>query len=367
MKFFATAAKGTEGALADELREIALDRIRVNPGGVSFSGRWEDAWRACLESRIAVRVLHSLREFSCRSADDLYEGVREAAWEEHVSNATTLAVSAVGAAPGLDNTMFVAQRTKDAIVDRLRDQTGGRPSVSREDPDVAVFVRLARGRATVSLDLVGEALHRRGYREPGSPAPLKETLAAALLRMSGWDRQRPLVDPMCGSGTLAIEADLWARRVAPGLARERFGFERWASFDDSRRRRWEMIRQRARGAVRADGPPIRASDADDSSVELTRRNADRAGARLTVSRARVEGLAGTSPPGLVIANPPYGERLEADDALWRELGAALGRLPPGHRVALLLGPRVPFRPPAHAERHRVFNGPLECAFWVWDV
>lgn len=365
MKFFATAAKGTEHALREELDELKLDRLRVGPGGVSFSGRWEDAWRACLETRIALRILYPLDEFPCASERELYDGVRAVQWEEHVSVSTTLAVSAVGSAPGLDNTMFVAQRSKDAIVDRLRDQSGGRPSVDREDPDVAVFVRLARGRASVALDLAGEPLHRRGYRQPGSRAPLKESLAAALLRMARWDRSSPLCDPMCGSATLAIEADLWARSVAPGLARRRFGFERWASFDDSRRRRMSLLRERARAAERAEGPPIRALDADPEAVELARANVKRAGARVVVEPARLSELPGRAKAGLVIANPPYGERLEADPALWRELEGALAGLE-GVRVALLLGPRVPYRPPSRAERSRVYNGSLECAFWVWD-
>ena len=216
MKFFVTAARGTESALTDELREIGLERLRELRGGVQLSGRFEEAWRVCIESRIAVRVLWNISEFPCESAADLYAGVRAVEWEEHVSPDTTLAVSAVGVAPGLDNTMFVAQRTKDAIVDRIRDDMGARPSVDREDPDISVFVRLARGRATVSFDLAGESLHRRGYREPGAVAPLKETLAAALLRLSGWDRESPLVDPMCGSGTLAIEADLLGTQRCAG-------------------------------------------------------------------------------------------------------------------------------------------------------
>jgi len=367
MKFFATAAKGTERALADELAELSMERLRVQPGGVSFSGRWEAAWRACLHSRIAVRILHPVADTRCRGERDLYDAVRDVEWEEHVSAHTTLAVSAVGTAPGLDNTMFVAQRTKDAIVDRLRDLSGQRPSVSREDPDVAIFVRLARGRVSISLDLAGHALHRRGYREPGSLATLKESLAAALVRMSGWDRRRPLLDPMCGSATLAIEGELWARGVAPGLSRDRFGFERWASFDDSRRRRMARLRDDARSREQAEGPRVLASDVDSAAVELARRNVQRAGAHVAVQRASITELCGTTPPGLVIANPPYGERLEASAGLLRELQCALGRLPEGHRVALLLGPRTALEPPGHAVRHRVFNGPLDCSLWVWDV
>jgi 23S rRNA (guanine2445-N2)-methyltransferase len=367
MKFFATTAKGTEDALADELRELGIARQRRVRGGVSFGGRFEDAWRVCLASRIAVRVLLTLQDAPCRSSEDLYRVAREIAWERHVSPETTISVSAVGNAPGLDNTMFVAQRTKDAVVDVLRERVGARPSVSRDDPDVAIFVRLARGRVGISLDLAGESLHRRGFREESGPAPLKETLAAALLRLSGWDRARPLVDPMCGSATLAIEADHWARGVAPGMFRQRLGFERWASFERGFAKRLRILRERLAAAALAQGPPILATDADPEAIRRAARAVARADAQVELRIARMAALAGTDPPGLVILNPPYGERLAQDTQLSEEISEALGRLPRGHRVALLGGPRSGFRAPDSARRFALMNGPLECAFFVWDV
>ncbi|GMV12420.1 MAG: RNA methyltransferase [Polyangiaceae bacterium] len=367
MKFFVTAPMGVERALSDELSELDVGRVRGVVGGVELSGRWEDAYRVCLESRIALRVLFPLADAPCRSERDLYDAAREIAWEKHLTPDTTLAVSAVGTAPGLDNTMFLAMRTKDAVADRLRALVGARPSVDRRDPDVSIFVRLARGRVTIALDLVGESLHRRGYREPGSTAPLKETLAAALLRMSGWDRRRPLVDPMCGSGTLPIEADLWARGVAPGLSRARFGFERWASFDPSLEKRLGVLKARARARVKDSGPRVSGFDRDPDAVALARRNAKRASAHVELARAELGSLRSTSPPGLVIVNPPYGERLAAGRSLYAELGEVLGRLGPGHRVAVLLGPDTPFRTPPGAERHRLKNGDLSCVLAVWDV
>lgn len=367
MKFFVTAAMGVERALAEELSELGVGRVRAVVGGVELSGRWEDAYRVCLESRIALRVLFPLADAPCSGERDLYDAAREIAWEKHLTPDSTLAVSAVGTGPGLDNTMFVAVRTKDAVVDRLRGLTGARPSVDRRDPDVSVFVRLARGRVTIALDLVGESLHRRGYREPGSSAPLKETLAAALLRLSGWDRRRPLADPMCGSGTLPIEADLWARGVAPGLSRERFGFERWASFDPSLEKRLGVLKARARARVKASGPQVSGFDHDAEALSLARRNAKRASAHVQLARAELASFGGTSPPGLVIVNPPYGERLAAGRSLYAELAQVLGSLPPGHRVAILLGPDTPFRTPPGAERHRLKNGDLSCVLAVWDV
>lgn len=367
MKFFVTAPLGVERALSDELAELDVGRVRAVVGGVELSGRWEGAFRVCLESRLALRVLHPLAEAPCTGERDLYELAHELVWEKFLTPETTLAVSAVGTAPGLDNTMFVAQRTKDAIVDRLRSATGSRPSVDRKDPDVSVFVRLARGRVSIALDLVGESLHRRGYREPGSSAPLKETLAAALLRLSGWDRRSPLSDPMCGSGTLPIEAELWARDVAPGLSRERFGFERWASFDAALEKRLGVLRERARARVKQHGPRVSGLDRDPAAIALARRNAKRAGARVELACAELSSFGGTTPAGLVITNPPYGARLDADAGLYSELGRVLAALPPGHRIAVLLGPDTPFRIPPGAVRHKLRNGDLPCVLAVWDT
>ena len=374
MRFFATAAAGTEPALADELREIGIRAPRPERGGVAFEGSFVPAMQVCLWSRVAVRVLMELAEFEAPDGDALYTGVEGIDWSEWLDPGRTLAVSAVSRESALAHTLFVAQRTKDGIVDRLRRRFGARPDVDRDDPDVAVFVRLFRDRASVHLDLAGESLHRRGWREPGASAPLKESLAAALLRLGRWDRNRPLVDPFCGSGTIAIEADGWARNVAPGLSRKRFGFERWASF--SQAEELADLRAEARGAALPDGPPIFAFDADAGASEQTRRNVERAGARVTVRRQRVVELKlgslglvpGRGKPGAhIFSNPPYGERLEAGHTLWEELDTAVERLPQGTRVSLLLVERPPISLPKRIERVHVFNGRIECVLASWDV
>jgi putative N6-adenine-specific DNA methylase len=248
--------------------------------------------------------------------------------------------------------------------------------VDRDDPDVQIFVRLVRDVASVHLDLAGEALHRRGWREPGARAPLKESLAAAMLRLAKWDRERPLFDPMCGSGTIAIEADHLARNVAPGLLRKRFGIERWASFDDSLKKTLAALRDEARAAVRSDGPTILAFDADPQAVDQAQRNAERAGARIDVRQLRLNqvrpgalGLvpARNRPAAHLISNPPYGQRLEAGPELWAELEGLIDRLPQGTRVSLLLLERPPMRLPKRLERLTLMNGPIECRLVSWDV
>jgi 23S rRNA G2445 N2-methylase RlmL len=362
VKFFATAAQGTEPLLADELRELRLERVKPTRGGVAFSGRWEDAWRACLWSRIAVRILLPLTEYSCRGPEDLYAGARRVDWDEHLSPKTTLAVSAVGSAPGLDNTMFISQKVKDAAVDHLRDRFGARPSVDRVDPDVGVFARIGGGRASLYLDLSGDALHKRGYRSTGARAPLKETLAAALVRASGWDRERDFIDPMCGSGTIAIEADMLARRVAPNLRRPRFGFERWASFDDGHRKRMQLFREQARAGEVDAGPPVFASDMDPDAVKIALDNVQRARAHVDVARRALADHAETT-RAFVVSNPPHGERLRVDPALFVELERVFA----GSRLALLIGPRTPVKVPRTARVFEVSNGAIPCRFVIFDT
>ncbi len=314
-----------------------------------------------------MRVLISVAEFDCSDGDALYDGTRVFDWTEYLNATTTLAVSAVSRESELSHTMFIAQRVKDAVVDQLRERLGARPDVDRRDPDVALFVRLHRDRATVYLDLAGDSLHRRGYRQAVGEAPLKETLAAAMIRLAGWKGDRPFVDPMCGSGTLALEADLMARRIAPGLGRERFGFERWANFDPAAAARLSALRAQARAEALSEGPEILASDVDEQVLVQARENARRAGSRISIRAARIKELVGTEPPGLICTNPPYGERLKVKRSLWTEIARALSRLPAGHRVALLLGQDSGFRPPPGAARRRLFNGALECALVTWDL
>src|SRR5215469_6405912 len=195
MRFFATAAKGTEPALRDELRELRLPRVRADRGGVHFEGEMTDAATACLWSRVAVRVLLEVATFHAPDGGALYDGTRAVDWGAWMTPRTTMAVRATCRSSALTHSQFVAQKTKDAVVDRLRDRFGARPSVDRADPDVGVTLHLARDRATLYLDVGGAALHDRGWRTRPGPAPLRETLAAAVVRLSGWDRVRPLADP----------------------------------------------------------------------------------------------------------------------------------------------------------------------------
>jgi putative N6-adenine-specific DNA methylase len=352
--------------LAEELTEIGLRGVRADRGGVRFEGPIEDGFRACLHSRIALRILYPIARFPAPDPDALYGGVHTIPWENWISRRHTLAVRAVSKNSALRHTAYIAQKTKDAIVDRIRAREGDRPDVDKRDPDVVVFLHLADDAATVQLDLSGGSLHRRGWRRTIGRAPLKETLAAAVLRLAGWDRHRPLVDPMCGSGTLPIEADLWARSVAPGLMRERFGIERWVSHDDAERRRFRELREEARSAERAKGPVVLGSDRDPHAIAAARANARRAGSRARFRHASMHELGPTDPPAHVVANVPYGRRCD-EGAIWSELAEVLPRLR-GVRLSLLLhAPPPPRVLPRPSTIHRLWNGPIECRLMSWDL
>jgi putative N6-adenine-specific DNA methylase len=367
MELFATAARGTEVALRDELRSLRFRGVRADRGGVHFSGDLVEAGRACLESAVAVRVLCKLGEHDARNEQALYDGVRALEFAEHLTPKHTLAVSSVARDSALTHTQYIAQKTKDAIVDAQRDRTGARSSVDLESPDLRVFVHLVRDKATVYLDVSGESLHRRGWRARIGGAPLKETLAAALVRMSGWDRVRPFVDPMCGSGTLAIEADLWARDVAPNIHRKRFGFERWASYDGDASRRMKELRDEARDRVSREGPDVYGSDHDPHVVDLAQQNAGAAGSRARFEVLPITGFS-AAPGSQILTNPPYGERLESDEKLYREMCEVL-RAQHGCDVGILSGtPEI-----ERAMRIRplrsvpVWNGPIECRLLSYSI
>ena len=265
-QFFAACPRNVADLLAAELRALGIEPGREHPAGVGFEGPLEHGYLACLHSRTASRVILTLGEVAADTPEAFYAALVQMPWEDHLEPEGTLAVDTVGESPPwLRHTQFAALKVKDAIVDRFRERTGTRPSVDLERPDLRVNVRFARERAMIGIDLSGEPLHRRGYRQSGVEAPLKENLAAALLLRAGWpeiaERGGSFVDPMCGSGTLVIEAALIAARVAPGLLRRRFGFERWRGHDAlcvGPHPRCGEVRLRSRASRHASLPRLRS-------------------------------------------------------------------------------------------------------------
>ena len=331
-ELFARCASGFEAVLADELRSLGLQRVRPLKGGVSFAGSTHDAYRACLWSRVATRIQLVLARVGANDAQALYDGVRSVAWDEHVSPGATIAVHAHGQNAALRNTQFTALKVKDAVCDRLRDVRGARPDVDAANPGFAIDVSLHKDKATIYANLSGASLHRRGYREDGvqTQAPLKETLAAGMLLAAGWpdlvaraQQSQDAVgflDPMCGSGTLAIEAALVAAGIAPGLHRAKWGFEGWVQHDAAA---WAALLDEAgerRNGTDASRVRIVAGDIDQGAVDIARANAQRAGvsglvelhcAESAQAQAYLGALATLPQQGLMAVNPPYGQRLNA--------------------------------------------------------
>jgi 23S rRNA (guanine2445-N2)-methyltransferase / 23S rRNA (guanine2069-N7)-methyltransferase len=359
--FYVTAPAGTADLAAEELTACGITELKVERGGVACSGSLEQAYRACLWSRVANRVLLKIAEFP----------------------APTLAVDATSTRSAITHTQFAALKTKDAIVDQFRERTGARPSVDVESPDVRVNLHLDRDVATLAVDLSGDSLHRRGYRGAQGAAPLKENLAAAVLLRAGWqklasssgDGEIGFVDPMCGSGSLAIEAALIAGDVAPGLLRNEFGFLRWHGHDEPAWQRLLTEAAERRAAARLDRFVFRAYDRDAAAVRATLENAARAGfAKLVgAERRELEDLpAAPAPRGLVAVNPPYGERLgetEALEEVYALLGSKLKSGYVGWQAAVLTGnPPLGLELRLKAKRtHTMYNGPIECRLLRFDI
>jgi 23S rRNA G2445 N2-methylase RlmL len=335
-EFFAPAIPGTEKALCHELRDLGFKSVRLNRGGIPFMGPWEEGWRACLESRIAQRIQVLLGRFPAPNAEALYAGVQAIDWSSFITHRQTLSVSSVSRGSELTHSGFVALKTKDAIVDQVRAATRHRPDVDKDNPDVRVFLYLANNKAAVYLDLAGEPLHRRGYRISTGAAPLRETLACALLQYSGWDRKTPLIDPMCGCGTIAIEAAMWAANISPGVERERFGFERWAGFGEEQAKTMHEMRGALRAAATGQHPKIQACDIDPEAILHTTANAKKAGVRITIKERDVMDLQAGENGGSFVSNPPYGVRLEKKEGFCRDLASVVANLH-GWRVCLLAG------------------------------
>lgn len=381
LELFATAPRGAEDLLATELDELGASEVRARAGGVSFGGSLETAYRACLWSRLAGRVLVAIAELDARDGDALYASAAAIDWEAQLGPGRSLAISATGT-PGretaIDNTHFAALRVKDAIVDQLRERRGRRPNVDLDDPDLRLRLHVRGDRASLSIDLAGEGLHRRGYRVASVAAPLRENLAAAvLLRCGGVEGHAQILDPMCGSGTLLIEAAWMVGDVAPGLQRARWGLTGWAGHDPALWQRLidEAEARRAKARARGQGPRIVGYDAAPESVRAALACIEAAGLRGIVHVER-RALAAVEPPepgpGLLVCNPPWGERLGERDEL-ESLYAALGRvlrerfgewragiLTGDPSLGLALGMRA-------RRRNKLHDGPIACQILRFDL
>ncbi|MDP3815399.1 bifunctional 23S rRNA (guanine(2069)-N(7))-methyltransferase RlmK/23S rRNA (guanine(2445)-N(2))-methyltransferase RlmL [Pseudomonas sp.] len=381
-ELFLTCPKGLEGLLLEEAGNLGLEEAREHTSAIRGLADMETAYRLCLWSRLANRVLLVLKRFAVQDAESLYEGVLEVDWFEHLEPTGSLAVEFSGNGSGIDNTHFGALKVKDAIVDKLRQKDGTRPSVDKLNPDMRVHLRLDRGEAILSLDLSGHSLHQRGYRLQQGAAPLKENLAAAVLIRAGWPRIAAeggaLADPMCGVGTFLVEAAMIAADIAPNLTREQWGFSKWLGHVPAL---WKKLQSEAeqRAAEGMAKPPlwIRGYEADPRLIQPARNNIERAGLShwIKVYQGEVatfEPRPDQNQKGLVICNPPYGERL-GDEAsllyLYQNLGERLRQACLGWEAAVFtgapdLGKRMGIR--SH-KQYAFWNGALPCKLLLIKV
>ena len=362
--YFAICPRGLETLLQDELAALGATELKITHGGVHFAGDWAVCYRANLESRLATRILWHLVTAPYTREDDIYRLAVRQLWPNHFSVANTFRVVTTAIKCPLKSLDFVTLRVKDAVCDRFREDVGERPNIDTRYPDVSVHVFLTADRCTLYLDTSGQPLWQMGFRRASVDAPVKENLAAGILKLSGWQPDTPLVDPMCGSGTFLLEAVQMALDRAPGLDRH-FGFERLKKFDAAL---WTHIRNAALARVKNPAQlDIRGSDHDERAVRATRRNLEEAGFSqwVRVDTADLLELSAPAPAGTLVANPPYGERLGEQEALaafYPQLGAALKRHWAGWncffftadlRLPKLMGLKPSRKTP-------LYNGPLEC-------
>ena len=370
-RFFAPCPRGLEAALAEELAEFDAADIAAAPGGVAFGGPIELVYRANLESRIASRILWQVGHGSYRDEDDIYKLVHALDWPRWFRADRTLRVDVAATRSPLKSLEFATLTIKDAVCDRHREVAGARPSVSKERPDVRVHAYLGADEAIFYLDTSGEPLFKRGYRREAAEAPLRENLAAGLLRLARWHSSVPLLDPLCGGGTIAIEAALIALDVAPGVRRA-FGFQKLAWYDGPT---WQRIKQAAQRRAKAPASTgIYASDGDAAAIARCTANAKAAGAAGAIAIERADVLTRVAPAaeGIIVSNPPYGARLDDSAALaafYPRLGDALKQRFAGWSAFLLSGdarlPKLIGLKTSH--RTPLYNGALECRLYEYRL
>jgi putative N6-adenine-specific DNA methylase len=341
-RHLAQCTRGLEEALAGELLELGAARVEAVPGGALFAADRALAYRATLWLRSAARVLEPVCAGRVDDFDALYELAGSAPWEDLVGPRRTFAIHATVSRGPFTDRHFAALRVKDAVADRIRRRRGSRPDVARQDPDVPLRLIVRDDEAAIYRDLAGDSLHRRGYRPVQVKSPLSEAVAAGLLLLSGWDRESPLIDPMCGSGTFVIEAAALAARRAPGLGRE-LAAER---FPDADLELWSELRREAVSRVRrALAFPILGADRHEGALGIARDSARRAGLERFVQYRRADAATFEPPfvPQVVVTNPPWGERLGAGDDLvasWRAVGTFLRRCPGAQAYVLSGAPEL---------------------------
>lgn len=370
MQLIAKTLAGLEEVLAAELQELGAYGVMALKRAVSFEGDKRLLYRANLELRTALRILVPIRRGRVSNEDQLYHLIRQIDWSKYMGVNDTLAVDGTTNSELFRHSKYVALVTKDAVVDQFREREGRRPSVNVYAPKLRINVHIFGDECTVSIDSSDDSLHKRGYRISSVEAPINEALAAGMVLMSGWRGESPFVDPMCGSGTILIEAGLIAARRAPQLTRDHFGFKRWPDFDEAL---WNELLEAAKQRVRPAPFPLLGYDKDFKAVRLTEQNAMAAGLEhdIAVKRKSLERLDTVHEQGVLIMNPPYDERLTEKDigAFYKMIGDRLKQQFPGFAAWIISGNKEGLLQIGlkAAEKHHLMNGGIECRYAKYEL
>lgn len=361
---------GLENVLAEEIKGLGAENIQILNRAVSFTGNNELMYKANLHCRTALRILKPLYKFKAKNENAIYKGIKQFDWGTLFTYKDTLAIDSAVSSKSFTNSKYIALKSKDAIVDQFREKSGIRPSVELDNPTVRINVHITEDDCTVSLDSSGSSLHKRGYRGEINTAPLNEALAAGLVLLSGWDRNSNFIDPMCGSGTILIEAALYAYNIAPGLIRKNFGFMNWKDFD---KELWEKLFQDAEKQITQFKHTLMGSDISSEFIGFAKGNARLAKleGKVTLMRKAFEDMEPPKGGGVMITNPPYGERLKQEDIedFYKNIGDRLKKAYSGYDAWLLSSnkeavKKIGLHP---YKKIAIKNGPLDCRFLKYPM
>lgn len=370
MQIIAKTFAGLEEVLAQELRNLGAQEVVLLKRGVQFEGDTQLLYQANLELRTALRILVPIKTFHANHENILYRKVRQVDWSNYLGLQNTFAIDAVTHSPHFKHSKYVALKSKDAIVDQFRHKLGKRPNVDTKNPDLRIHIHINQNKGTVLLDSSGEPLYKRGYRQDTLAAPINEVLAAGILLLSGWQGDKPLIDPMCGSGTIPIEAALLATQTPPLIFRQQFGFMKWKDFDANL---WQKVNEVARAKIHHTAPPIFGYDKDFKAIRVSQYNAIAAkvDGKIQFERKSFESLIPTTQNGLLLSNPPYDERLNKGNinALYKTIGDQLKKHFAGFEAWIISSnmeafKHVGLRP---SKKIPLFNGPLECKLQKYEL
>jgi len=361
---------GLEEVLATELRNIGATDVEVHNRAVSFTGDLRIMYKANLWLRTALKVLLPIEKFRAKNETQLYDGIKKIKWDDYIDKEGRFVIRTSLKSDFFNHSQYVSLKSKDAIADQFRDKYGIRPSVDLTHPDLSIDIHINKDEVTVSLDSSAESLHRRGYRTDSTLAPINEVTAAGMILLTGWNGEGNYVDPMCGSGTLLIEAAMIAKNMPPNLNRAQFGFERWKNYDPAL---FAQVREEAVAAIRESKASIFGSDKTFKAIEISRENITRAGLDedIKVSNKRFEEVKGPEGGGIMIINPPYGERLPIEEigAFYKMMGDQMKKEFDGYDVWVISSniPALKMTGLAPSKKIMLYNGALECRFHKFEI